>query len=158
MKYYDKFISIVKDNAYIIVLHNKRIGFYNGQLLENGNYEIGNICILPEYQRKGIGTKILKDILKKYKECNIEIQYFKSNPVGELYKRLGFIKNGESKFHYKMIKNKDENRTKIIYFVHGTTTDNAEKLCSGWKEAMLNELGKEQAENLGKIIREKGIK
>jgi len=47
---------------------------------------------------------------------------------------------------------------KIIYFVHGTTTDNAEKLCSGWKESMLNELGKEQAKDLGDIIREKGIK
>ena len=48
--------------------------------------------------------------------------------------------------------------TKRIYFVHGTTTDNAQKLCSGWKEAMLNDFGKEQAENLGKTIREKGIK
>jgi broad specificity phosphatase PhoE len=48
--------------------------------------------------------------------------------------------------------------TKIIYFVHGTTTDNAKKLCSGWKEAMLNDLGKEQAENLGNVIRNKGIK
>jgi len=48
--------------------------------------------------------------------------------------------------------------TKIIYFVHGTTTDNADKLCSGWKEAMLNELGKEQSQNLGNVIREKGIK
>lgn len=48
--------------------------------------------------------------------------------------------------------------TKIIYFVHGTTTDNAEKLCSGWKEAMLNNLGQEQAKNLGKVIKEKGIK
>ena len=59
-----------------------------------------------------------------------------------------------------MIKIKEEHcaKTKIIYFVHGTTTDNAEKLCSGWKEAMLNQLGKEQAENLGKTIREKGIK
>jgi len=47
--------------------------------------------------------------------------------------------------------------TKIIYFVHGTTTDNAAKLCSGWKEAMLNELGKEQAKDLGNIIKEKGI-
>jgi len=47
--------------------------------------------------------------------------------------------------------------TKIIYFVHGTTTDNADKLCSGWKEAMLNDLGREQAENLGKVIRDKGI-
>ena len=48
--------------------------------------------------------------------------------------------------------------TKIIYFVHGTTTDNASKLCSGWKEAMLNELGIEQAKNLGNVIKEKGIK
>ena len=48
--------------------------------------------------------------------------------------------------------------TKIIYFVHGTTTDNAAKLCSGWKEAMLNELGKEQAKNLGNVVREKEIK
>ena len=47
---------------------------------------------------------------------------------------------------------------KIIYFVHGTTTDNAAKLCSGWKEAMLNDLGKEQAENLGKVSRERGDK
>ena len=48
--------------------------------------------------------------------------------------------------------------TKIIYFVHGTTTDNAAKLCSGWKEAMLNDLGREQAKNLGNVIKEKGIK
>ena len=47
---------------------------------------------------------------------------------------------------------------KIMYFVHGTTTDNASKLCSGWKEAMLNELGKEQAENLGRVSRERGDK
>ena len=39
---------------------------------------------------------------------------------------------------------------KIVYYVHGTTTDNASKKCSGWKEAMLNDLGKEQAVNLGK--------
>ena len=45
--------------------------------------------------------------------------------------------------------------TKIMYFVHGTTTDNASKLCSGWKEAMLNDLGKEQAFNLGKISKER---
>ncbi len=44
---------------------------------------------------------------------------------------------------------------KIIYFVHGTTTDNASKLCSGWKEAMLNELGKEQALNLGEVSRKR---
>ena len=40
---------------------------------------------------------------------------------------------------------------KIIYFVHGTTNDNAEGKCSGWKQAELNELGKEQAKKLGQI-------
>lgn len=38
----------------------------------------------------------------------------------------------------------------IIYFVHGTTFDNAESKCSGWKQVELNELGKEQAIELGK--------
>ena len=41
---------------------------------------------------------------------------------------------------------------RIMYFVHGTTTDNAAKLCSGWKEAMLNDLGREQAKNLGSVV------
>ena len=38
----------------------------------------------------------------------------------------------------------------IIYFVHGTTYDNASSKCSGWKQVELNELGKEQAKKLGK--------
>ena len=47
---------------------------------------------------------------------------------------------------------------KIMYFVHGTTTDNAAKLCSGWKEAMLNDIGKEQALNLGTVSKDRGDK
>lgn len=47
---------------------------------------------------------------------------------------------------------------KIIYFVHGTTTDNAANLCSGWKEATLNELGQKQAKELGKISEERNDK
>lgn len=42
-------------------------------------------------------------------------------------------------------------KTNLIYFVHGTTYDNASKKCSGWKQVELNDLGKEQAANLGKI-------
>jgi len=33
-------------------------------------------------------------------------------------------------------------KTKLIYFVHGTTYDNASKKCSGWKQVELTELGK----------------
>lgn len=85
---------------------DKKIGFYNGEVLENGNYEVGNICIIPEYQGKGIGTQILKDKLEENTDRNIEIQYFKQNPVGRLYERLGFIPSGETEFHYQMKKPK----------------------------------------------------
>lgn len=103
-EYFKKFIEFYKDTTYLIGLDEKVIGFYNDEFLENGDYEVRNICIIPEYQGKGIGTKILKDILEQYKDKNIHIQYFKQNPVGKLYERLGFIANGETKTHYQMVK------------------------------------------------------
>lgn len=42
-------------------------------------------------------------------------------------------------------------KTNLIYFVHGTTYDNSSEKCSGWKQVKLNDLGKTQALNLGKI-------
>ena len=105
-KYFDHFINQVKDNAFIIQCANQDIGFYNGEISESKNYEIGNICIIPEYQRKGIGSRILNDIIKKYSDTDIEIQFFKQNPVGKLYERLGFQKTGETQFHYQMRKHK----------------------------------------------------
>lgn len=104
--YFKKFIDTVKDNAYIIMNGYTRIGFYNGEVLESGNYEVGNICIIPEYQGNGIGTKILREKLEENKDRDIEIQYFKNNPVGALYERLGFVSNVETQFHYQMIKQK----------------------------------------------------
>ena len=107
-KHFERFINTVRNNAYIIMNENKKIGFYNGEVLENGNYEVGNICIIPECQGKGIGTRILKEKLEENRNRDIEIQYFKQNPVGKLYEKLGFIPNGETKFHYQMIKPKQD--------------------------------------------------
>lgn len=105
-EYFKKFITAVRNNAYIIMNGKTRIRFYNGEVLTNGNYEVGNICIIPEYQGKGIGTRILKDKLEENKDRDIEIQYFKQNPIGKLYERLGFVLNGETEFHYQMMKPK----------------------------------------------------
>ena len=105
-KYFDNFIKNVRNDAFIIIYEENKIGFYNGELLSNGNYEIGNICIIPQYQNMGIGSNILKAKLEENNDKNIEIQYFKQNPVGKLYERLGFTPNGETEFHYRMIKTK----------------------------------------------------
>ena len=104
-EYFEKFINTYRNSIYIINLDNQNIGFYN-DYEDNNCYEIGNICIIPEYQGKGIGTKILKDKIDEHSNKDIKIQYFKQNPVGNLYKKLGFINNGETKFHYQMIKKK----------------------------------------------------
>ena len=106
--FFKQYIDTFKYTILIIMDGDNKIGFYNGELLDNGNYEIGNICIIPEYQGKGIGTKILKEKIDENKDKNIEIQYFKQNPVGKLYERLGFIPSGETEFHYQMIKLKDK--------------------------------------------------
>jgi len=103
-KYFEEFINTYRNTSYIIEFNGEDIGFFNDSELEDGSYEIGNICIKPEFQGKGIGSQILKNKIEEHKYQDIKIQFFKQNRVGELYKRLGFILNGETKFHYQMIK------------------------------------------------------
>jgi len=102
-EYFNSFIETYKEGAFIITIGEKDVGFYNGCITDN-EYEIGNICIIPEYQNRGIGTNILKDVLSNNANKEIRIQYFKQNPVGRLYERLGFKLVGETAFHYQMIK------------------------------------------------------
>lgn len=106
-EHFKKFITYYFDSSYIIEVDSVDVGFYNDEELDDGSYEVGNICVIPEYQGKGIGTKVLCDMLEKHKNQDIKIQFFKQNPVGSLYKRLGFIPNGETQFHYQMIKTKE---------------------------------------------------
>jgi len=110
--FFEKFIEIYKNNIYTINLNNQKIGFYQGETLENGDYEVGNICIIPEYQGKGIGFQILIDVLEENQDKNIHIQHFKQNTIGRLYEKLGFIPNGETKTHYQMLKQAKKTKRK----------------------------------------------
>ena len=79
-------------------------GFYNGKEIGNNTFEIGNICVKPKYQNKGIGTAVLKEIIFENKEKNIKLQAFKINERAiKLYERIGFKKVEETKTHYVMI-------------------------------------------------------
>lgn len=103
-KMFLNFINAIKNDLWLIRHDDKMIGFYNGETIDDNNYEIGNICIIPNYQGCGIGTKILKEMIKIHENQNLHLQYFKSNPVGELYKKLGFVPDYEKEFHYTMVK------------------------------------------------------
>jgi len=77
-----------------IILHNKKsIGrLYTWESLNE--IKIIDISILPEYQRKGFGTKILQQILNKaiQAEKKVSLHVITSNPALKLYERLGFRK------------------------------------------------------------------
>lgn len=91
-------IIFESENIYYIQLNGKDIGFYNEKTLEDGSYEIGNICIIPEYQGKGIGTKILEYIKEFAKENDCTDLYLTVNEENlnaiKLYEKFGFqLKN-----------------------------------------------------------------
>jgi GNAT superfamily N-acetyltransferase len=54
--------------------------------------EVGQFFVLPDYQNKGIGTHLLKNILNKADllNKNVTLKFLKNNPVKSLYVRNGF--------------------------------------------------------------------
>ena len=91
---------------------NKKI--YVPKLIEGtlDDVSVGEEIVFNEIDEDiEIKAKGLKNmVIYKYKDKDIYIQYFKTNPVGNLYERLGFIPNGETKYHYQMYKAKEQTK------------------------------------------------
>lgn len=103
-KLFERFMKENLKNIELIYLKDKLVGFYNGKDKDNNIFEIGNICVKPEYQNKGIGTAVLKEILFENKDKDIFLQCFKENSESKLYERMGFKKEIETQTHYIMKK------------------------------------------------------
>jgi len=65
--------------------------------------KLDHIELLPEFQSRGIGGEIIKDLISKNKP--VSLQVLKQNPAVELYKTLGFEIVGETDLKYKMLCN-----------------------------------------------------
>ncbi len=65
---------------------------------------ISEIEILPEYQRRGIGTAILRSTLDRARRLGkpVALQVLKVNPARALYERMGFTVCGETATHWQM--------------------------------------------------------
>jgi len=99
--FFDNYIAQQKDRIKIIVLDGKDVGYFDDKL-DKTTYEVVNIIVLPECQGKGIGTQILKNAIAENKDKDIDIQCFLTNPVVDLYKRLGFEECERTKTHIKL--------------------------------------------------------
>jgi ribosomal protein S18 acetylase RimI-like enzyme len=65
---------------------------------------LSNIGITPAYQGRGIGTRLIQDLLDEgqARGVTVKLQVLKVNPARSLYERLGFFVVGESETHWEM--------------------------------------------------------
>lgn len=63
------------------------------------------LVIAPEFQSKGIGTRLLNEALETAKSKNLRLvlQVLKENEAAALYRKMGFEDAGESDTHFEMI-------------------------------------------------------
>ena len=88
----DERTSYLKESEIFRILSPDFSGYL--QLCEKENeLFIYDVQIIPERQGQGIGTKVVRRVFDIAKERGMEavrLGSFNSNPVSELYKRLGF--------------------------------------------------------------------
>lgn len=90
-------------NAWVMTLDNNIIG-YGIVMLSPGEAHILNICISPDYQGKGLGRYLLRHLIKKSKQTDIdmvllEVRRSNSN-AQQLYLSEGFHELGVRKAYY----------------------------------------------------------
>ncbi|GAB4542526.1 MAG: hypothetical protein Tsb0014_35380 [Pleurocapsa sp.] len=87
----------------IIEIEDKIIGFIKVVIYETEIY-LGEIQIDSDYQKQGIGTSLIKSLIKKSKieGKKLFLKVIKGNPAERLYKKLGFTIFEESGTHKKL--------------------------------------------------------
>jgi len=60
------------------------------------------VHLLPEHQRKGYGTRIVRAVIAQAQDRPVWLEVRKVNPAKALYERLGFRVVGERESHWQM--------------------------------------------------------
>ncbi|HYX93159.1 MAG TPA: GNAT family N-acetyltransferase [Myxococcaceae bacterium] len=69
--------------------------------------EVGLLELLPEFQRRGVGTKLMNQVLEvaRARGVAVRLQVLRTNPgARRLYERLGFVVVGQTATHLQMTK------------------------------------------------------
>ncbi len=84
--------------------HDVICGYYSILLQENGECELSNLAVLPEYRHKGIGQKLLEHSYETAREkgCTVlNIGIVEENTVlRKWYERYGAIHTGTQKYDF----------------------------------------------------------
>ena len=90
---YDQLYTAICNSWYSVsIYHDKNlIGF--GRIISDGIYQtlICDVMIHPDYQKQGIGKKLMKALLSKCEKEGIKwVQLFCAKGKQEFYQKLGF--------------------------------------------------------------------
>ena len=94
------------ENAKIIKVGNQRIGTIDVKEDDNRIF-ISGLYLLPEFQNRGIGSSILKDLQRKAKAAGkrVELEVLRVNiKAQQLYQRLGFTMEERDETKYFLYK------------------------------------------------------
>lgn len=96
-------INEAYNDSLIINVNNRQIGLIKLSRQKN-NLHIRQLQILPEYQNKGVGSKVLSVIINKAKSLSLPItlSVLLNNPAKALYTKHGFEVIGENVLEYQM--------------------------------------------------------
>ncbi len=89
----------------IIVHDGEDIGYICVQERDDEIF-LDNVAILPSHQRKGLGTQLMKELMKKAADSErpLRLNVLRVNPARSLYERLGFHVTGSDDYRYHMEK------------------------------------------------------
>jgi ribosomal protein S18 acetylase RimI-like enzyme len=87
----------------ILVIDGQDAGMLEVLPSEKG-VQLANIRVAPEYQGRGIGTRLVSAVLRDAhsRGLPVRLRVLKVNPARRLYSRLGFVVVGETEQHYLM--------------------------------------------------------
>ena len=123
--------SFVKELDYCIEIDNKIIAnivYAKGKLkLENGDIReiliFGPVSVLPEYQKKGYGEKLINYTIEKAKKLGYDAIVITGNP--KYYKKFGFESCSKYKIHYEGL---DKNEEAPFFMIKILNDNNIENL------------------------------
>lgn len=101
---FNSYIETRKNYIEIVVLNGEKIGFIDANQIDGGEFEIGNICLMPEFCGKGFGTYYFEKLAREYPNKVWKLRVFKNNPAQNLYKRVGFEITEETDTHFYMVR------------------------------------------------------
>jgi ribosomal protein S18 acetylase RimI-like enzyme len=91
------------DRRQIIRIDGEDAGAF-GFYADGDHVLLDYLAILPEYQRRGIGSRLISSVVEEARKLGkpVRVQVLKTNPATQLYKRLGFDIVEEAERHFIM--------------------------------------------------------